>query len=1080
MKVELGDANPRPMDVAGVVQSLLKQGYTEGVLAALMGNAAISKLDDVIDAWKIHRDVVRERRIADELDALASLVVELNLLRWLDADELQSAFGEKLAKWSANVRKTRFLLLSHACTSAYKRARRLAEVDAARSDLLHRKTVSLAAGVLEVASPRELEAQEKYARGFRGVSLLFLSFRAAPDVRKQQIKLAVDDLRRTGALGDTSTSRAVYLAEALSELADFERTTSRELLEEAIRSLRGVRDSEVSSDIELLRGRLLVQLGAATREASGGSSAAQFLEAVACYDRGLAGVHKYRVTNARGRRGQALLFLSWETGDAQALDRAVGDLLFAYDAGERQWAPLLVDAYLTRSGQQRSGEDSIKAWKLATNEADRAQTQGDRTSWHNSRIRAAFAAGCNAGDAAAFEEVIKLGAETNPELRAKAIGMLGLHRGDAEMLHEAINLLMSIAKKSTSKGPGLLPKLASQLARMVADTEPDRAVALLEIVNDSLLPSNGTATALQLWLAARAKFDSWRIAGDLADLNDAQHLVERAKEFGEVAPESLIFAANVALQSAKFGSSKEEAIDLLESSLADMRKAQETSAELNEQVGTSKLGESLLRLGILKGSLTLIEEGRASLERSVELGNQSAEVCGLIGDAYYQLSKGLAADRKIKALKAAIEWKQLGRGRLSAISQNRTLREHHSLCARIFEQLLELEALTANHSSSAWSELAFARKADPAWPWPVCQMAELLVKSPQGFADDPEAAVQEAVSAGNADDLWRYAAKLTLASNEFRRQILGGKSSVWYAEDDLALVAHVFVFKPGNHSLLRSVNGARRAKVALQEEMVRLERLGDMLSAEGISISVPKVLGVVDAQDGTPVLAMRRLAGLTLADALQRNPARNVKHLRTAVRALAAYHALTPYQERVDERGQQLLRLERTLVHARQLVTNEQFELLRKHLGELLKLPFTARRDAHPGNWFVTTKDSLVVLDVEHPTCKMFLEELCQLVEDIPVYGWSDDDLAVRRALLSEYRDSYSRYLGRTDGLDEMTAWTSYLCFCVLLGCFGSSLSEAQLRRSSLSAGFRGRWDQRREHYRSLTKKAAEQVVREL
>ena len=62
------------------------------------------------------------------------------------------------------------------------------------------------------------------------------------------------------------------------------------------------------------------------------------------------------------------------------------------------------------------------------------------------------------------------------------------------------------------------------------------------------------------------------------------------------------------------------------------------------------------------------------------------------------------------------------------------------------------------------------------------------------------------------------------------------------------------------------------------------------------------------------------------------------------------------------------------------------------------------KRVAHPGNWFVTTREELVVLDVEDPTCKLYVEELCQLVEDVPVFAWDDEGNQERRNLLQEYR----------------------------------------------------------------------------
>jgi hypothetical protein len=202
-----------------------------------------------------------------------------------------------------------------------------------------------------------------------------------------------------------------------------------------------------------------------------------------------------------------------------------------------------------------------------------------------------------------------------------------------------------------------------------------------------------------------------------------------------------------------------------------------------------------------------------------------------------------------------------------------------------------------------------------------------------------------------------------------------------------------------------------------------------------------------------------------------------MKHLRTAVNALAAYHALTPFTAGPDERQQQTDRLFRVIRRTGERLPIEHYQSLEGFVPFLTNLPLVARRDAHPGNWFVTTRDELVVLDVEYPNCKLYVEELCQLVEDIPVFSWDTDGIQKRREIINTYRMSYARHSGSSDGLNDNLLWQCYLAFSALLGLFGLALSGSQMARTSITPVEKHRWEARHLEYDHLARNAATQFA---
>ena len=117
------------------------------------------------------------------------------------------------------------------------------------------------------------------------------------------------------------------------------------------------------------------------------------------------------------------------------------------------------------------------------------------------------------------------------------------------------------------------------------------------------------------------------------------------------------------------------------------------------------------------------------------------------------------------------------------------------------------------------------------------------------------------------------------------------------------------------------------------------------------------------------------------------------------------------------------------------------------------------------------------MLDVEYPTCKLYIEELCQLVEDIPIFTWDEEGNRSRRTLLLEYRTDFARYAGKPDDLDEKLVWQSYLAFSALLGLFGMSLSANHLARTSLTPIEEGKWESRRDDYMRLARNAVGQLI---
>jgi len=1059
-------------DAGAIIEQLTMLGMASADVSQLLSLPEAAGLEAALRVWRRRREVSPRYRPDTVVQYLTDAAIYAALLQWLQALALRDSLTAALSRDHAGLRKTVFLYSSYLAHSLFEAARRLADEAEARSNGYFAAAIRASEQALTLALPYELEEQERYLRGYMGVSHLLLAFSAGA-ARTEHLREAVLNLRRSGQLGDNSFERARYFGTALSELAEVSEDSG--LLTEATSALRyalALKAEDADSLVAL--GRVLMQTSAARKNALGTGDAVCLREATACIDRALLLGTRFRVANLRGRRGQAFLFLAWETSDAEALNSAVDDLRFAHTAQETQWAPLLIQALLTRQALagDSSGVDALEAWNTAKQGDGATMASGVVLDLHSERIRAAYTYGRVTGNVDALLEVRALAKAAEVGIRAKATGLLGLSSGDRRLLEEAIEALQTCPR--TSEGPGLLPKLASVLAHEICEDDPGRALELLNIAALALDVGATRDDPLHLWLAAKNRFFAWKVGGDADDLEDALLLADQART-GRAAPtpENLVLAADIELQAAKGAASGERRRALLEAALGDLQAGVPLASGLNPAVSDGKLGEILLRLGAATGSPDTLVAAQVALSSAYDRGNRSSAACGLLGDAYYHYSKACATAERRGALKEALRWKERARtavpaGEVRAARLPSASREHYSLCARMHLQLHELGDRDEMHSARSLDFIALARSADPLWPWPVCQLAETLGEPMADNYHDPDPAVQNAAQARDAHAVWARAAELTLASAEYRSGVLGGKSDVWYADDRLGLVSSVFVFKPSPPATIRRVGVARAGEI-LEEEMQRMQALGVRLAAEPqLRVSLPDFLGVLMTPDGRPVLAMRRLSGQTLAETLLRQPALGLAHLHAAIRALALYHATTPIAERGNERDLQRQRLSGVLQRCTEPSLGGVRDVLTRRVTAATELPLVGRRDAHPGNWFVTSANTLVILDIEYPTCKLFLEEVAQLVDDIPALGWSEASWAERKGMVGEYCRWYADYGGGDPGVSPEAMWEMYMTFAGLLGLFGLSLSEAQLRDSSLTPVEGRTWSTRRDHYGRL------------
>lgn len=494
----------------------------------------------------------------------------------------------------------------------------------------------------------------------------------------------------------------------------------------------------------------------------------------------------------------------------------------------------------------------------------------------------------------------------------------------------------------------------------------------------------------------------------------------------------------------------------------------------------SLVGDDHLRRDSIAPAVDDLHAAITHLRRSIELGNASSNVQGLLGDAHGRLGR---RNRNPEHLRRAIECKRAARSNGEAPS-----RESYSVEASASLLLWRLQHQPHDYVAAAQSA-AWAAAVDPAWPWPVLQLAE-LVGSPGHAPDlpkdpprDPSTGITSdqadwrLVRARDDDALQERACRRAIESKEFRSRVLGGVSKTYVLDDPHRLLSTTLVLKP------------TRTEQAAAREAERLTSFSRYLDQSRLGFWAETVTPLASLPVGSGgILATRRSSGRTLFSILLEasrydDHARHVAaegQLARAVELLAHVHAwrgLSPSAGADQFVGRARTRLEGWLD---QLGVPGARDLGARWAASVpTGLPLVGKRDAHAANWIVTDRGRIVALDLQHNEWLPLGLEVAQLVEDTPLVTTAGEPTAMRRRLSERYLTTLEQALPALGLLPEplSDAWSrTYTAFAFHRVVF----LEWRYRRRSISAsssGERGATGAVLEHTRAAAEWCAETNV---
>ena len=329
---EFGDIDAAE-DIPEVVSTLIALGFESSDLDTLFSTPSIGHISEILNIWRRRRQVLSKYKPNTIIDFMAGAAIETAVLKWFEYSSLQQDFADALSAEGAGFRKTRFLYHSYLSGSLFEIGRKLSDTERNRSNRYLEATIPQAEYSMETALPYELAEQERFLLGKMGFSHLMLAFATQFSDREDHLDKAVTNLSRAGQLGDNSLERTRYFCTAVSELGDFR--DDPELLGEAIGLIKSALDIK-PQDAETLvvAARLLVQSSSAKYSIEQEADADALNQAIRYLDAALQSKSKFNPNNLQGRRGQASLYLSWDSGSTDTLNSAITDLRFAYAAGE--------------------------------------------------------------------------------------------------------------------------------------------------------------------------------------------------------------------------------------------------------------------------------------------------------------------------------------------------------------------------------------------------------------------------------------------------------------------------------------------------------------------------------------------------------------------------------------------------------------------------------------------------------------------------------------------------------------------------------------------------------------------------
>ncbi len=388
-----------------------------------------------------------------------------------------------------------------------------------------------------------------------------------------------------------------------------------------------------------------------------------------------------------------------------------------------------------------------------------------------------------------------------------------------------------------------------------------------------------------------------------------------------------------------------------------------------------------LRAGAERGQYIYRDALAGILTRTARASTDAATVERLLRDAV-RLRGPLAGKQPLRDLRSRLDQ---AADRLLLAEVSRDDRERAA-------GLRELVALTDEFPDSPDALVAIANEIQKGGPAVVA-----VSKSSKDLTD--------AVSRGDYREILQRAAKVAIASSDFRRRALGGRGTTATLEDPKSISGQVFIIKRMTTDCYKR---DERRTAYTQELLATRSLLSDFGVVEHV-LAVP-----LPAEAGQPesVLSVRRFEqGETLRESLGPyayvhaeggSASKCVESLEPAVNFLALFHSspLTepgPLNARRTIKVRELGRWLKQLPIDRDRAYDDWWKIV-------AHLPTVPRRDAHTQNWVVLADRRLLAVDLESNGERPLGYELAQLIDDEPVLDPSDTDSRMR--LIDQYIDA--------------------------------------------------------------------------
>ena len=270
-----------------------------------------------------------------------------------------------------------------------------------------------------------------------------------------------------------------------------------------------------------------------------------------------------------------------------------------------------------------------------------------------------------------------------------------------------------------------------------------------------------------------------------------------------------------------------------------------------------------------------------------------------------------------------------------------------------------------------------------------------------------ESLVEDIVS-NRVDSVYAEAARRAILSPDLARRRLGGRGNAVTTEDYQRLSNEVFVFKATSH-------------VCYNRELARTRELTAWINDHDLGeiFGFVEHLAQTEADQDDPmfnsaadVLTVRRFRfGLTLADAMQMQPARTSDLMAAASRFLAIIHAFeTARAGEPTGVRKELLRKEFGWWLRDGLKAEDAAQIFGGWWNEVGSIPVLSRRDAHAFNWLVSGTDKILAIDLEATGWRPAGYELAQLTDDVPAFPVSNFGWNARRKIVELYVSTLAEF----------------------------------------------------------------------